>query len=352
MKKKIIWYILVPLVIISLVATFFIIKNLNSLKLSISGISINEEEYKAFINMKKYYVTEYFINKYGADIDADFWESDFEGEYPYKVLADETINELLRVHSIYKIATEKGYIDSEEYSDFIKRLNNENALRKQNIEEGRPVYGLSEFTEELYLEYETDQIQKAYCDDLSNEGMEIPIEESTKYYDENKDSMFIKNDDFELTYIKVYYGILDLTEEEINEIKNRMTEISKKVDENNSLLSLVEKDDILKEYFKHEKVLSNEVSTRSKDIGDILAIATILDKGELSPVLDENNCLFLVECTNKIDYDYIPIEEVMDNINKILREQKYDEIIKNRSNDLVVEGDINNIYKFTKHILK
>ena len=33
------------------------------------------------------------------------------------------------------------------------------------------------------LEYETDKIQKAYCDDLSNEGMDISLEEATKYYE-------------------------------------------------------------------------------------------------------------------------------------------------------------------------
>ena len=68
----------------------------------------------------------------------------------------------------------------------VERLDNENNIREKNIREGNPVYGLSKFTEELYLEYETDKIQKAYCDDLSNEGMQISLDEAKKYYEENK----------------------------------------------------------------------------------------------------------------------------------------------------------------------
>lgn len=340
------------IIAILVLGTFVVLRNINDLNLEISNVEIDKKEYINTMNSKKYEVTQYFINNYGAKIDSEFWEKDFDGEYPYKTLADKTIDELLKIHSIYSIAKEKGYVDSTEYKDFIERLNNENNLRSENIKQGKPVYGLSKFTEELFLEYETDKIQKLYCNDLNNEGMKISSEEGKKYYDENKDLLFRKSDDFELSFVKVYYGSLGLSKEEVNEIKNHMLEVSKKIDINNSLLSLVEDDEKLKEYFSHETVLSSELSAKAKVMGDVLDIAMNLEKGEVSQVLDENECLYLIEIIDRVKYDYLPFEEVRDNIDKVLREEHYDEIINSNSKNLIVNNNKESIYKFTKKNVK
>ena len=352
MKKKLKLTMLIILLSIMVLAVLFFAINSSNLKVSISGVKVDEDEYINTMNSKKYEITQYFISKYGAKITNDFWETEFNGEYPYKMLADSTMDELLVRHSIYQLAEEKGYVDSAEYKDFIKRLNNENKVREENVKNGVPVYGLSKFTEDLYLEYETDQFQKAYCNDLNNEGMEISLEDVTKYYEENKESLFRKNDDFELYYVKVYYAALELSEKEVKDIKERMIDISKKIDDNNLLLDLVENDEILKEYFTHESILSAELSTKAKTMGDVLDIAMDLDKGDVTQVIDENGCLYLVQCINRVDYDYIPYEEVRDNINKAIREERYDNIIASRVDSLEVNSDINKIYNFTKNNVK
>lgn len=349
MKRKITSVMLLTVSILLILGAFMLLKNRSNLKLEISSVKIHEDEYINTMNRKKYDVSQYFIEKYGAKITNDFWKTDFNGEYPYKVLADRTIEELLQIHGVYEVAKEKGYIDSIEYKDFIERLNNENDIRNKNMKQGKPVYGLSKFTEELFLEYETDKIQKAYCNDLNNEGMEISLEDGKKYYDKNKDLLFVKNDDFELSFVKVYYAALDLTEDEIKDIKNRMIEVSKQIDDNNSLLSLASNDEKLKEYFSNETILSAELSTKAKVIGDVLDIAMELERGDITQVLDQNGCLYLIQCIDRVNYDYIPFEEVKDNIDKVLREERYDEIVAERSNNLTVSCNIEKIYSFTKN---
>ena len=126
-----------------------------------------------------------------------------------------------------------------------------------------------------------------------------------------------------------------------------MLEISKKIDDNNSLTSLALNDEILKNYLFNETVLSSELSSKEKVIGDVLDIAMGLKGGEISQVIDENGCIYLVQCINRVDYDYIPYEEVKENINKVLREQHYDEVINENAKKLVISNDINNIYDFT-----
>lgn len=351
MKKRIISFIVLVTTII-LIALVLVYSKGNKINVKISGVNIDEDEYIRSMNNKRYEVTEYFIDKYGAKITNDFWGKEFDGEYPYKMLADKTMEELLNIHSIYEIAKDKGYVDSVEYKDFITRFNNENKRREESKKKGETIYGLSKYTEDLYLEYETDQIQKAYCNDVKNEGMEISLEDSKKYYEANKDKMFVKNDDFEISFVKVYYEALSLSKEEVEEIKKQMIEVSKKIDENNSLSDLIANNKILKDYYTHEVIPSEQLSAKAKTMGDVLDIAMDLQKGDTTQVLDENGCLYLMQCINRVNYDYIPFEEVIDNINKVLREERYDDIITKGAEKLEVSGSIDSIYNFTKANVK
>ena len=60
----------------------------------------------------------------------------------------------------------------------------------------------------------------------------------------------------------------------------------------------------------------------------------------------------MIQCINRINYDYIPYEEVADNVKKALREERYEDIITKRANELEVSNDINNVYSFTKNNVK
>lgn len=351
-RSKLVCTISITIALMLVISTLVYSRTINNISLQIEGSKISNNEYIRAMNSKKYEVTQYFIQKHGAKITDDFWTKEFEGEYPYKILADKTIEELKRIHGIYEVAKDKGYVDSVEYNEFIERLNSENEAREKSIKEGKPIYGLSKYTEDIFLEYETDCIQKAYCNDLTNEEMEISIEEGKTYYNNSKDKLFLKNDDFELAFVKVYYSALELDENKTNEIKNSMIEVSKKIDANNSLESLCENNELLNEYFSKETILSAEVSSMAKVIGDVLEIAMDLQTGDVTQVIDQNGCLYLIQCINRINYDYIPYEEVADNVKKALREERYEDIVAKRANELEVSNDINNIYSFTKNNVK
>lgn len=353
-KNKLVYSIFIAITIILVISTmvYSIIFNNIDLDLVIEGSKISNNEYIRAMNSKKYEVTQYFIEKYEAKVTDDFWIKEFQGEYPYKILADKTIEELKRIHGIYEVAKEKGYVDSVEYEDFIMRLNNQNKLREQSIKKGKPIYGLSKYTEDLFLEYETDCIQKAYCNDLSNEGMYISLQDGKEYYNESKDRLFLKNDDFELSYVKVYYSVLGLDENKVNEIKNEMLQVSKQINNNNSLEYLCKNNELLKQYFNKKTILSAEVSSMAKVMGDVLDIAINLQSGDVTQVIDQNGCLYLIQCINRVNYDYIPYEEVADNVKKALREERYDNIVAKHAKELDVSSDIQNVYSFTKNNIK
>ena len=65
----------------------------------------------------------------------------------------------------------------------MRRLEDENASRKEKIEAGEPVYGLSEYTLDLFMEYEVSSFRERYCNDKTNEGMDLTEEEILEYYE-------------------------------------------------------------------------------------------------------------------------------------------------------------------------
>ena len=348
-KRGLILLIVSIISIIGIIAViFFIYSGNQSLELKINGEKVTEEEYLDAMNSQLYDVTQYFYQTYNARVSGDFWEKEFDGEVPYKMLAEKTLEKLKYNRAVYETAKEKGYIDSVAYDSFIERFETENAARKERVENGQPVYGLSEFTKELYLEYEMDTLQKKYCEGLENEGMDISEEDRQQYYEENKDRLFVKQDDITIDYIKINYELEGMSQQEKDTWKQRLTEIYKGMDEQHSLKSFAEADPNLQSWFSSEQILSEEYSFKAREIGDILEYAEDLKQGESTPVLEENGALYLIECVERKDYDYQPIEEVVDNINKALREENYEEIIRKKAEEAATEAVMEKIYTFTK----
>lgn len=183
-SKKVL--ILLILIIFGLVLASSVLVILYSrdsdIQLKINGESVSKEEFVQTMKEKQYDVTVYFKQNYDAQVDKKFWETSFEGEVPYKKLADETLEELKYRHAIFDIAEEKGYIDDADYVSLKRQMEEENQEREEKKERGEAVYGLSEYTMDLYLEYEISSIKEQYCNDEGNEDMEISTEELQDYY--------------------------------------------------------------------------------------------------------------------------------------------------------------------------
>lgn len=314
------------------------------LDLTLNGHKITEEEFISAMNDQIYDVTSYFYDTYGAAVDQGFWLKDFEGEIPYEMLAEETIEQLKYYYGVYEHAMEMNYVDSVTYDSFVKRMENENKTRKEKVQRGEVIYGLLEYSEELYREYELDIFQKAYCDDPDNEGMDITDAQRQEYYEAYKDTYFAANDDISIDYLKVYFE----TEEEKDLYKGLMTDLYKSMDQEHSMSQLVQETPQLLAYFASESILSNEYSVYARTIPDVLEYAMELPAGESTQVIESENVLYLIECTSRTEHDYHPIEEVKDNINAELRESIYDAMVEQRAAQMQMSGDWEDIYLFTK----
>ena len=327
------------------IGAVFLTKKPASLKLTIGGLEISEEEYKDIMQEQIYPVTRYFFDTYGAAVDGEFWEKDFQGEVPYQMLAEYTLEQLKYQHGVYEHAKRMGYVDSASYESLLERVETENTIRKEKIEKGEVVYGLSEYTKELYLEYEMDSFQKRYCDNIENEGMDISDEERQVYYEENKDVLYNAYDDLTLNYLRVPY--------EVEGAQESMTSLYKKMDAEHTMESLINGEfSQLKEYFSKLEITSSEYGSYAKTMPEVLEYSNGLEKGQSTQVIDDGTSFSLVECVNRVKHDYLPIDQVKDHINKALRESVYDDLMLQEAEKITVDYEIQDLYEFTKKNVK
>lgn len=345
MGKKV--CIIITIFLLAAAAVMGIFEYSNDFFLEIDGTKINKEEFLDAAAKKKYEVISYFTQGTGNNVDAGFWEEDRDGEIPYKKLADAAVDDLRYVHAVYSLAREKGYIEDDSYQGLIKRWMVENQERKQKIAKGEAVYGLSEYTLDLFREYEMDSLQKRYCGDTGNEGMTISDEDRQVYYEAHREN-YRREADRTFDYVKIPYGEEGLGQEEISSLRESLTAVYKKMDGAHTLAELAGADKKLAPYLEHVQVTAGELSVLSRTIGDVLEYGWELAEGESTAVLDEYGCLYLIACTEKKENEDAALEEVKDHINKALREERYEAMIQERAKNSQTEGDMDRIYFFLK----
>ena len=101
-------------------------------------------------------------------------------KYRKKVLKDGIDAECKEM--LYDLAEECGDVSDSSYEALEKRWKDENAKRSEKVENGEVVYGLKEYTFQIYLQYEMSTLKEKYCNDYTREGMELTEDEILEYY--------------------------------------------------------------------------------------------------------------------------------------------------------------------------
>ena len=120
--------------------------------------------------------------QYDVDYDDDFWKKKYGKKYGYEILAENTLESLKYIHAVYDLAVENGYVDDGSYEGLKKRLEQENNTRKEKLAKNDVIYGLKEYSYDLYLQYEMSSIKEQYCNDKTREGMDLTEEEIVEHY--------------------------------------------------------------------------------------------------------------------------------------------------------------------------
>ena len=131
----------------------------NRFDLKIGEEKVGSKEYQLCMDLVKYDVKMEIQKRYDALYGEDFWEQSYEGQYGYEILADHTVE---------------------------KRWKQENAKRQKKVEDGEVIYGLKEYTFDLYMQYEISMYKEIYCNDTDRKGMDLTEEEVAEYYSQGE----------------------------------------------------------------------------------------------------------------------------------------------------------------------
>ncbi len=193
-RKIVVSVILTVAAIAAAITVFCAARGERMPRLEINGAVVGREEYLQAVKDVRYDVSIYFGSTYGAREDDGFWTEEYGGEIPYRKLADEALERLKYLHAVYTLAEEKGYINDAGYNAIVERMEAENAERKEKIENGEPVYGLAEYSLDVFIEYETSSFKERYCSDKENERMKLTEEEIVEHY-QSREWIFGENDE-------------------------------------------------------------------------------------------------------------------------------------------------------------
>ena len=179
--KNILILIVSGIVLLSIIGSVIYI-NVNQFELSVGDSKVSNEEYLACMKAVEYDTKIEIQQKYDYEYTEDFWEKKYDDKFGYEFLAENTIERLQYINAVYDVAKENGDVKDSSFAGLEKRWKAENAEREEKIKNGEVVYGVKEYTFELYLQYEMSTLKEKYCNDKKRKGMTLTEEEVLEHY--------------------------------------------------------------------------------------------------------------------------------------------------------------------------
>ncbi len=152
--------------VILLTAILLIINKVTAVKdddavLTVSGEPVSKAEYLFIMSGLKSDVYSYFVNKYGAEENHDFWTESFSGEVPSAILRKKAFDTLKKIKTEQSLMKKYEIADDISFRGFLKDLKAENERRKNAASLDQPIYGPLQFEERVYYEYlHSERVQK------------------------------------------------------------------------------------------------------------------------------------------------------------------------------------------------
>lgn len=166
----------------------------NQFDLTVGGHKISQDEYINCMKAVQYDTKAQIQQEYGVQYSDGFWKAEYGDRYGYEILMENTIEELKYCHAVYDVAAEYGDVSDGSYEALKERWTSENADRKRKIAEGQVVYGLKEYTFDIYQQYEMSIFKETYCNDDTRQGMDLTEEEIVEHYN-SREWIFDKNEE-------------------------------------------------------------------------------------------------------------------------------------------------------------
>lgn len=327
-------------------AVFVIVSNANAqstISLKIGGQTVPEDVFTLVMQEHSSDVVSLYTKQGLSTAQASFWSTETDGKTPAQTLLEDTMQDLKELAAAYQLAQQCGFGLDGGLGGVVERMEQENAQRQAKLEANEPVYGLQSYTLQTYLPYETDWIASQYCSNAGYPGMDISQSQLQQYYQEHLDQ-YQKYDDMSFSYLKIDLNQLDDTQQQT--VRTQADQLAQEVSQGEDLQQRAAAYDALSPYLTHVDILSDQVASYSRAIGDVLEMGWELQPGESTDLIELNGVLFLIQCTDRVEYDYQSFEQVQSTILSRMRREAYETLLQQTADSLVVEADLSKLETF------
>ena len=216
MKKNIKFLIFLAAIVLVVTVTSACGKSFPN-DLTVNGEKITQKEYETALAQVEYDTEMYIQSTFDKEMSDDFWSNTYDGKEGYAILTDKALDRIKYVHAVYDLAYEAEDIDDRSFEAIAKRCEKENRRRKEAVQNGEVIYGLKEYSFDLYEQYEMSMLKETYCNSYDRDGMTLSQQEVEEHY--HSQDWFIGEDAQKASFDDAKIAVeRDLREQKYDEI--------------------------------------------------------------------------------------------------------------------------------------
>ncbi len=304
---------------------------------TVNGEPVYVREYKMKLKSNTTQVLSYFNENYGAETKENFWTNSYNGEVPVEVARKKALDDIVEIKVQQILAKEKGIIESTDYKEFLKELENENRQRKDALKSNKIVYGPDNYGEIEYFKYSFDNMVSKLKEKLMENELSIPEDRLESMYVLLKETRFRLPDNIKILAITIPFtdekGIIN--DDLKNKARTKIEEAKKKIDSGEPFekvaLEYNPKGEIFEYTFTKEKQMAKDVS-----YPELLNEALKLEPGQVSEVIERATDFALILCKEKKSSGYLLYKDAKKELLDELIKRDYEEYI----DELVEQADV------------
>lgn len=300
---------------------------------TVDGRPITEEELLFHMKLLRPYVYDEYKNTHGVTLGAGDWLIESDGSGPMADLRERALEAITKDKALFIAAHREKLIPYVDFADMRTSMAKENRSRKAAAERGEILYGLLQFTPDIYYSYVTSSLKTELNKKLSR-AQSDPL-----YVDENEIEQAFRQDKGSWTMNATNYSVTSLN--------ISITDDRKKEGMRKQINSLVEQgasfDDIQEEYAgavqAKEEFAREDVANLNSYTNEVLGQIRSLSVGQITYPIETNQGLKIMRL-DEIRFDeQQAYQEYKLRVRQKLLDEKLEDYLEDYRHALKIEID-------------
>ena len=305
-------------------------------RLEVGGFRVREEAYRWALYQAR---GDVLSDHAAAGISLKDWSAETSLGDPCELAMERALEILRDYYAVSTLAVERGYLADAGYDAMLLDMKQVNDQRQEALNAGGIITGIRQFTVDDFIAYRTSSLRLQFCNDPGNPENLVTDGDILARYEADRDNLYRQPDSMELTLLAAN-GADEALEQAFEAL--RQTALDQ-----GSLSAALEAHPALKSFYQEISVNPGTYSIYARSHSDVLAWASSLQAGEISPVFRQDDRICLIHCLQKTTQQYVPLEDVRSIVEQSIRESRYDDLVAARAETIRIRSNPESLYRFT-----